>query len=376
MRFGKRRICGVTLALMAGSASAADSSVTLYGIADTYVQYLDNGGAHSWSEQSSGSSASLFGLRGNEDLGGGLNAEFDVESGFNLNNGTLYADSSVLFYRQSWVGLKDQKYGELTLGRQYEPTYRIVYPTDPFLLNQSLSPRSAAVLAGDRATLSNQFDTGRASNSILYQSPRLGGFQLYGMYAFQSTSAAPVPETMGNQLSVGGYYSGYGFYAGLAYANLHGGTANYTLPSVATPVPIALLSTKRYIAATSYHIGIVNLQFNYTYNQVGDPAARSTAALLGTAHSFSVMEAGATILATVADTVEVAAVQRNVRGAHDNALGYEIGIDHALSKRTSVYARAGYIKNNGTSTQGWPLVSVTQTGTKQVMAGVGMTHRF
>jgi general bacterial porin, GBP family len=376
MRFTKRGMCGVTLALAAGGASAADSSVTLYGVADSYVQYLDNGGNHAVSVKSGGSTGSLFGLMGKEDLGGGLSAEFDVESGFNLNNGSLYVDPSVLFYRQSWVGLKDEKYGELTFGRQYEPTYRIIYPTDPFSLNQDLSIRTAATLSADRATLSNQFETGRANNSILYTSPRLGGVQVYGMYAFASTSAAPVPETIGNQLSVGANYVGYGLYAGVAYSNQHPGTATYTFPSIATPVQLALLDTKRYVGALSYHIGIVNLQFNYAYSQAGDAAAHSTAALLGTAHSFSMIELGATILATVADTIEIAAVERNVRGAHDNALGIQAGIDHYLSKRTSLYARAGYIKNNGTSTESWPLVSVSQTGTNQVMAAVGITHRF
>jgi GBP family porin len=169
---------------------------------------------------------------------------------------------------------------------------------------------------------------------------------------------------------------GYGLYAGLAYANQHPGTATYTLGSVATPVQLALLDTKRYVGALAYRIGVVNLQFNYAYNQAGDPAARSTAALLGTAHSFSMVELGTTILATVADTVEIAAVERNVRGTHDNALGVQVGIDHYLSKRTSLYARAGYIKNNGSSTESWPLVSVSAPGTKQVMAAVGMTHRF
>jgi general bacterial porin, GBP family len=376
MRFGKRRICGVMLVLVAGGTEAAGSNVTLYGVADSYVQYLDNGGMHTWAQKSGGSTSSLFGLMGKEDLGSGLSVNFNVESGFNLNNGSLYVDPSVLFYRQAWVGFKDEKYGELSFGRQYEPTYRVIYPTDPFSLNQDLSIRTAATLAADRATLSNQFETGRANNSILYQSPRLGGVQIYGMYALASTSASPVPETIGNQLNVGATYVGYGLYAGLAYANQHPGAATYTLGTVATPVQLALLNTKRYVGALAYSIGIVKLQFNYAYNQPGDPAAHSTAALLGTAHSFSIAELGATIFATVTDTVEIAAVERNVRGTHDNALGVQVGMDHYLSKRTSLYARAGYIKNNGSSTESWPLVSVSAPGTKQVMAAVGMTHRF
>jgi predicted porin len=47
-----------------------------------------------------------------------------------------------------------------------------------------------------------------------------------------------------------------------------------------------------------------------------------------------------------------------------------------LSKRTSLYGRAGYIKNNGSSTVSWPGVTVSEPGTKQTLAVLGMTHRF
>jgi Outer membrane protein (porin) len=65
-----------------------------------------------------------------------------------------------------------------------------------------------------------------------------------------------------------------------------------------------------------------------------------------------------------------------VRGAHDSTSSIELGADHALSKRTSLYMRAGYMKNNGTATVSWPGVPVTAPGTKQILATVGMTHRF
>ena len=126
MRFMSQGICGATLILAAGGA-AAQSSVTLYGVADTFVQYLDNGGKHSFSERSGGSTGSLFGLKGTEDLGNGLKAEFDVETGFNINNGAFFADTTAMFYRQSWVGLKHDTYGSLTFGRQYQPSFWAVY---------------------------------------------------------------------------------------------------------------------------------------------------------------------------------------------------------------------------------------------------------
>lgn len=372
MRLTSHAILGATLALAAGSAAAEGSSVTLYGVADNFVQYLDNGGKHSYSDRSGGSTGSLFGLMGSENLGGGLAAKFDVESAFTINNGGFYADSTTLFYRQAWVGLTHEKYGSLTFGRQYEPSFLITYPSDPFHLNENLSLVAVDVLAVDKATLSTQYDGGRASNSILYKSPNLYGLQLYGMYAFSATVTQPVPATTGNVLNVGASYSIGGFYAGVAYVNQHPGQETVA----GLPAALGLAETEHFIAALAYRIGIVNLQANYSYVRPDSLAANSLASRLGTAHSYDTIQLGATIQATPADAIELAASERDVRGVHDNAPAFEIGIDHALSKRTSLYARAGYIKNNGAATVSWPGVTVTAPGTKQVLAGVGMTHRF
>lgn len=372
MRFIRKSLSAAALAMMAGSA-AAQSSVTLYGVVDVFGQYLHNGGStNSFSERSGGNTGSMFGMKGSEDLGNGLKAAFDLETGFNVNNGGLFADTTALFYRQAWVGLTHEKYGSLTFGRQYQPTFWIVYPTDPFRGNEVLSPLSAALLSVDRNTLATQYVTGRTSNSVMYKSPNLSGFQLYAMYAFAATVTQPVPQTSGNMLDLGLSYSGYGLYAGLAYQYQHPGTATIA----ALPATLNLLGTEHYTGAIGYRFGIVNLQFNYGYNKPHDAAAHSIAALIGAGKLYSVMELGATIQATPADTIEIAGFQRNVRGAHDNTPGVQIGVDHSISKRTAFYARAGYMKNNGTATMSWPGVSVTSPDTKQVLAVVGMTHRF
>jgi GBP family porin len=372
MRFINHGVCGATLILAAGGAAAAESSVTLYGLVDANIQYLDNGGVHSYAEKSGGSTGSLFGLKGTEDLGGGLKARFNVETGFNVNNGGLFADTSALFYRQAWVGLSHDQYGSVTMGRQYEPSFRVIYPSDPFRANEVLSPFSANVLAVDRNTLSTQYDSGRASNSIMYQSPDMKGLKLYGMYAFSATVSQPVPATTGNMLNVAATYSGYGFYAGLAYVNQHPGQETIA----GLPTSLSLLGTEHFIGALAYRIGIVNFQFNYSYNRAQNPTPGSLAAHLGTAHSLSIAELGATIQATPVDTITIAGVQRSVRGAHDNTPSIEVGADHSISKRTSFYMRAGYMKNNGTATVSWPGVTVTAPGTKQILATVGMAHRF
>ncbi|WP_028221138.1 porin [Paraburkholderia oxyphila] len=408
MRFVTKSLCGAVLILTAGGASA-QTSVTLYGVVDVFGQYLLNGsgtkggpgtayvpGSNSLSERSGGSTGSMFGLKGSEDLGGGLNAIFDVENGFNVNNGTFFADSTTLFYRQSWVGLRHDEWGQLTFGRQYEPSFLAIYPTDPFRGNEVLSPIAAADLAGarDRATLATQYVSGRTSNSIAYQSPDWRGLRLYGMYAFSATVTQPVQMTSGNMLDFAATYSGYGLYVGLAYQFQHAGQESASLgqypsgtPLAGQPLPAStfdLVSTAHYTAALAYRIGIVNLQFNYSYNSPTDPppGARVTApgvgaltSLAALVHPYSIIEAGATIQATAVDVIEIAGIYRSVRGVDDNTPGFEIGAEHFLSKRTSLYLRAGYMKNNGIANVSWPGVTAAD-GSKQVLAVLGMSHRF
>lgn len=387
MRFRIQAICGAVLTLAAGGA-AAQSSVTLYGVADTFVQYLDNGGVHSYSLRSGGSTGSLFGLKGTEDLGNGLTAVFDLENGYNINNGSFFADSTAMFYRQSWVGLKDDKYGQLTFGRQYQPSFWAVYFTDPFRGNEVLSPLAAADLAGatDKSTLATQYVSGRTSNSIVYISPDMRGVHLYAMYALAATVTQPVPVRSGNMLDVAANYSGYGFYAALGYQYQHG--SQETAPLVPTAPSLLttfnLVGTEHFTGALAYRIGIVNFQFNYSYNRPNDvptgavvaitPALKLPLEML--VHSYSIMEVGATIQATPADTIAIAGIERNVRGVHDNTAGVEVGVDHNLSKRTSLYMRAGYLKNNGSANMSWPGVTGVAAGSKQILAVLGISHRF
>ncbi|SEA41692.1 porin [Paraburkholderia sartisoli] len=371
MRCMINSIGGVAL-LLATQSAWSQSTLTLYGVADVFLQYQGNGSTHSIAGRSGGNSGSSFGLKGEEDLGNGLKAKFTLESGYNINNGTSFVDSSSLFYRQAWAGLTHADYGSLSFGRQYQPTFWAIYYTDPFRGDEALSPVAAAAVAVDRSTLATQAASGRTSNSIEYQSPVVGGFKLYTMYAFESTTAQPVAQSVGNLFDVAVTYTGGALFVGLAYQNQHAGSE--ALPGL--PATLNLLGTERFTGAIAYRLGIVNLQANYTYNRSRDAAAGSLAAQLGASHPYSFAEVGATIQATVADTIGIAGIERSARGAHDSAEGIEVGIDHTMSKRTQIYARCGYIKNHGSSTVSWPAASVTELGSSQRLVALGLTHRF
>ena len=103
-------------------AAHAQSNVSVYGVIDMFGQYLDSA-AHLARVQSGGSTGSRLGFRGTEDLGDGFKALFTLEMGLNGDDGTL-GQGGLVFGRQAFVGLSD-RWGELTLGRQYGSTYRL-----------------------------------------------------------------------------------------------------------------------------------------------------------------------------------------------------------------------------------------------------------
>ncbi|MBR8501625.1 porin, partial [Burkholderia cenocepacia] len=120
-----------TLIVAAAAASFAtvahaQSSVTLYGVLDAGITYQSNVASKSLWSMGSGIDQSRFGLRGSEDLGGGLKAIFTLESGFNIGNGRL-GNNGGMFNRQAFVGLSSQ-YGTVTLGKQYDATQDYLAP--------------------------------------------------------------------------------------------------------------------------------------------------------------------------------------------------------------------------------------------------------
>lgn len=127
-------------ALIASTSALAQSSVTLFGVVDATFSYGRAGGAGAASKRQLGNSGLLpsrVGVRGTEDLGGGVNASFWLEAGFSPDNGTglatnlnnqasggalpgLNGGQGLTFNRRSTVSLAAH-WGELRLGRDYTP---------------------------------------------------------------------------------------------------------------------------------------------------------------------------------------------------------------------------------------------------------------
>jgi general bacterial porin, GBP family len=116
----KKSVFAVTLVCKFTMPVHAQSSVTLYGLIDTGLVYMNNQLGHrNWQEVNSSTQNTVFGLKGLEDLGGGLRAIFKLEQGFLLNDGAQ-AFSSDGFGSLAWVGLQSNAYGTVTFGRQFD----------------------------------------------------------------------------------------------------------------------------------------------------------------------------------------------------------------------------------------------------------------
>lgn len=119
----------LALAVLAGSASA-QSNVTLFGVADAAFRHVDTQGVGSNNLLASGAySSARWGIRGSEDLGGGLSASFWLESFLSQDSGTI---SPAGFQRRSTVSLTHRDFGELRMGRDYTPTHSNWARFDPF----------------------------------------------------------------------------------------------------------------------------------------------------------------------------------------------------------------------------------------------------
>ncbi len=212
-------------ALGAGLAVAvvpvfAQSSVLLYGIVDTSITYQNSQTTlgstvpgHSNVRMQSGVwNGARFGLRGTEDLGGGTQAIFSLESGFNLATGGQQF-TNAMFGRQSWVALANKAFGTLTLGRQYSAYYTMLAPWVPayWLTGYGSHP-------GDLDGMDTYY---RGNNSVSYISPTIYGFTASGAY---SLAGVPGSLNQGSNWSAGLQYKNGGFGMATAFWRINNST--------------------------------------------------------------------------------------------------------------------------------------------------------
>ncbi|MEN9559102.1 MAG: hypothetical protein RLZZ502_313 [Pseudomonadota bacterium] len=181
-------------------AQAQNANVTLYGVADAYLSFAKtgagaaNGATFSQTRlESGGISGSRWGIRGTEKIGN-LNANFTLENGFSLDNGTL-GQGGLLFGRKATVGLSGG-FGAIDLGRNYAAGFYNVLANESLGLS-NFSPVANLILvpfAGDLL---------RINNSITYTSPALGAFSVSAMYALGEAATATSNANTNSLFQVG-----------------------------------------------------------------------------------------------------------------------------------------------------------------------------
>ncbi|QBR03804.1 porin [Paraburkholderia pallida] len=343
---------------MTGSAAYAQSSVTLYGIVDGSLLYTSHtmnmqtgqNAGHQFSFTDSGMTGSSFGMRGAEDLGGGMRAVFMLESGISVANGQFGNSNGNLFGRQAWVGL-DSSYGSLKAGLQYSPFFLSLYDTDP----RGMSYFGSALVS----YVNNVYVTGLFnSNSITYTSPEIWGVQASGMFAF---GGAAGDFQAGRQYSASlRYHLGGLTLSGALYDGNAGGTA------ATTPVPSTVEFVGRTLGASYRFENSLTISASY--------------ALYKVAHSFdnSVYSGGLSYFVTPYLDVNAGVyyTRDGNEGANHSILASS-GVQFFLSKRTTLYGQVGYVNNHGRMDTGLSINNALfEVSGSTVGASIGIRHMF
>jgi predicted porin len=355
----------------ASGAARAQSSVTLYGIADVGIEYLNNtsAGGSQVREASGNLSGSRWGLKGVEDLGGGLKALFNLEAGFNMNDGTssqstrgLGANATTtsrLFGRQAWVGLS-YKGQQLSLGRQNALIYEQSVTFDPM----GVSSRYSA-LSVDYALAA------RIDNSAKYTG-KFGPLTAQAMYStrYDTGYGAEVPGA----LITGRFFSGALTYASGPIA----ATAVYEQRNSNT-LATNTSTERRVLAAATYNFGPATAYAGYRYLRASNaflPTNPIAVANGSVANAANLYWLGAQYLITPSFQLTAVGYYQDVHSTGADPWLAVISADYFVSKRTDLYATVGYAHNKDNSALGVNGYGTVATGHNQTGVTVGLRQKF
>lgn len=372
--------CAALAALFAAGHAHAQSSVTLYGVIDDGLNYTSNARGHSAYAMVSGdTNASNFGLKGAEDLGGGLSAIFTLENGFNVNNGALSMDGT-LFSRQAFVGLSSTNYGTFTFGRQYDAT---VDMWSPF----TAAGNTIGDLAAHPFDNDNSDQDFRFNNAVKYVSPTFAGFQAEGVYGFSNAT-----NFADNRAYSAGITYGAGpFSAAVAY--MRQSNANLSSTGAVGGDGVFTAGRQQNIdAGVKWTFGDgSNVALAYSHVDVYQPTGNAYAPDIGTlawsSWKFDNVEINGQYFINPALSLAAAYtfthgnLKDTSAGTSPNWHQVALMLNYSLSKRTSVYAQGAYQHTNGktgTDLDGAHIVGAADLSSSenQAVVRVGFLHRF
>ncbi|OOG53113.1 porin [Polaromonas sp. C04] len=306
--------------MMAG----AQSSVTLYGLVDVAVS-VQNLGKGNVNSMQGGSYPSRLGVKGTEDLGGGLSATFQQEGDLNVDAGTGNATGGgFTFSRISLVGLKGSL-GQLEMGRSYTPAFLGALNHDYSAYGFYNSLLTFTAIPGGITT--------RYSNGLFYTSPDLSGVTMRAAASLGERSTAP--KTVGNAFGLSAVYKKDNF----------GLDAYYQVDQVGLPIgaatPLSAAGKVQAGLGGQYTVSGVRLLAGYGQVKTNGLSDKVTATNVGVVIPVGVGQ----ILGQIMRINGSAAT-----GAAPSAVAWGAAYRYFMSKRTSLYVTAGQTRNNATAT--------------------------
>ena len=376
------------LGAFAGSAMAAD--VTLYGVVDLGLKYTnvdnDNGTSDvDKLEMATGmQSGSRFGLKGVEDLGNGMKVGFVLENGFDADTGDfnqggrMFGRESQLFINGSFGELSFGRVGQLTSGNG---TYAITGSMTPFGTSWGGAVESSYYMVG----------FGRYDNTVTYKSPTFAGTTVYAQYSFGGDSINDANEgktTATRYAALGATFNAgalslvgtVDWYNWSTEAHTSDG---YGSDEVDDGFAVTLAGTYNFQVVKAY----LAAQYFDNMFKKSDPTGTDALSMakvgVGIDGQFQGYAVTAGVDAPVWGGTAMFAAGYTSTEATDNATGEKkaesdrwglgVGYNYPLSKRTNVYAVAGYYQDKITNESG---VDGADRDPSTTTVMLGMRHRF
>ncbi|MFX1674729.1 porin [Paraburkholderia sp. A2WS-5] len=341
----------LSVAVLAGASThaLAQSNVTLYGIVDSGLVYQTKSSGNAGALKGAldgGWAPSIWGLKGQEDIGGGTKIGFALENGFSTTTGQFGNSNGGIFGRHAYVQATGS-FGDIKAGLQFSPFFLAIGGRDPRTMSNFASAFTEYL---GKVGINGIFD----SNSLVYTSPTFGGFTGSVQYAPGGIAGSSVK---GRRLSGSLVYSTGPFSADAAYYQTKDATTGSTAIDGVT-----LGASYSFESVTGYALAI-RLRNN---EAPGSPNYMVYGGGLSWKPSSPIL----------VDCGVYYSKDRSASGSH--SLMYSVGSMYSLSARTSLYAQVALVNNHGGMGTGvaanGDLTQIPDGNT--LAASVGIQHRF
>ncbi|QAA92751.1 porin [Pollutimonas thiosulfatoxidans] len=392
----KKTLLAAALTVGFFGVAQAETSVTLYGILDGGIGYQQIKGVNSYATDRTGEPSlkakktgmingieygNRWGLKGAEDLGNGLRAVFQLESGFDLGTGqqaqsTSSSNSDRLFGRQATIGLASDAWGQLDLGRQTNIASKY--------LAGVATPFGASFGQANSGAVFTQANTARYDNMVMYQTPNFSGFQFGAGYSFnvsggESWKVDGTRNSNQHAITTGLRYGNGPIAVALTYDAFKARGSDVAPVTDDTTV-------KAWALAGSYDFEIVKLHagFGQTrdgffqlqgYGSGASSSFSNATGAFGAAKGLKFNSYSAGVSAPLGNGTLMAGWMMADPRSNPDSFGagedmdkqqtYSLGYTYGISKRTSLYAIGSYAKH----VQFLP-------DAKSTLVGVGVVHKF